>query len=111
MIQKRSYEIRLKRKGKFLCSAVSSPQDRSKRFTPYFPLHSFIQLSEMEQCRLPKVLTPQQRIRTRVLVVESSTITIITNATITHTSFISNGANMNQYVICQEGGYGLIKSA
>ena len=36
--------------------------------------NSFIQLSELEQCRvnkLPKVLTPQHRIRTRVLVVES----------------------------------------
>ena len=25
------------KKGKFLCSAVSSPQDRSKHFTLYFP--------------------------------------------------------------------------
>ena len=36
--------------------------------------HSFIQLSELDQCRvknLPKVLTPQHRIRTRVLLVES----------------------------------------
>jgi len=27
----------MKTKGKFLYSAVSSPQDRSKRFTLYFP--------------------------------------------------------------------------
>ena len=36
--------------------------------------YSFIQLSELEQCRvknLPKVLTPQLRIRTRVHVVKS----------------------------------------
>ena len=33
--------------------------------------YSFIQLSELEQCSLPKVLTPQHRMRTRVLVVES----------------------------------------
>ena len=36
--------------------------------------YSFIQLSELEQCRmknLPKVLTPQHRIQTRVLLVES----------------------------------------
>ena len=44
----------------------------------YPPLHivrySFIQLGELEQCRvknLPNVLTPQHRIRTRVLVVKS----------------------------------------
>ena len=79
-------------KGKFLYSAVSSPQDRSKRFTLYFtdrPVHSdtnsaslgsishmlqlmhegcsypypplsiarysFIQLSELEQCRVKKL--------------------------------------------------------
>ena len=71
-------------KGKFLYSAVSSPQDRSKRFTLYFPdrpvhsdtisaslgsiqqyatinpplsiaRYSFIQLSELEQCRVQKV--------------------------------------------------------
>ena len=38
--------------------------------------YSFIQLGEPEQCRvniLPKVLTPQHRIRTRVLLVESPT--------------------------------------
>ena len=88
-----------KGKGKFLYSAVSSPQDRSKRFTLYFPgrpvhsdtisaslgsihtyatinvrrllvpttVYSFIQLSELEQCRvkknLPNVLTPQHMIR------------------------------------------------
>ena len=76
-------------KGKFLYSAVSSPQDRSKRFTLYFPdrsvhsdtistslgsilqlmregcsytypqlsiaRYSFIQLSELEQCRVKKL--------------------------------------------------------
>ena len=91
---------------------VQYPQDRSKRFTLYFPdrpVHSepisislgsiqpyatinarrllvhivttvysqvFIQLSELSQSNvewknLPKVLTPQHRIRTRVLVVKS----------------------------------------
>ena len=67
----------VKVKGKFLYSAVSSPQDRSKRFTLYFldrPVHSdtisaslgsiqplsiarysFIQLSELEQCRVTKL--------------------------------------------------------
>ena len=93
---------------KFLYSAVSNPQDCSKRFTLYFPdrpvqsntmstflgsiqpyatisarrllVHpplfiagyTLIQLSELEQCRmkkLPKVLTPQDRIQTRVLLV------------------------------------------
>ena len=37
--------------------------------------YSFMQLSELEQCRgektLPKILTPQHRIRTQVLLVES----------------------------------------
>ena len=36
--------------------------------------YSFIQLSELEQCRvktLPKALTPQHRIRNRVLLIES----------------------------------------
>ena len=34
-------------------------------------MYSFIHLSELEQCRVPRVLTPQHRFRTRVLVVES----------------------------------------
>ena len=101
------------KKGTFLYSAISSPQDRSKRFTLHFPdrpvhsdtisaslgsiqpyatinarrllvhtypplsiaSYSFIQLSELERCRVkktcPKFLTPQHRIRTQVLVVES----------------------------------------
>ena len=98
------------KKGKFLYSAVSNPQDCSKRFTLYFPdrpfqtpskllweasshmlqimrdgysctcpplsiaRYSFTQLNDLEQCRvknLPKVLIPQHRIRTQVLVVES----------------------------------------
>ena len=98
------------KKGKFLYSAVSSPQDRSKRFTLYFPdrpvhsdtisaslgsiqpyatinarrllihisttvySHSFIQLSELEQCRVNKLaqgFNTAARIQTRVLVVES----------------------------------------
>ena len=86
-------------KGKFLYNAVSCPQDRSKCFTLYFPdrpvhsdatlttinaegcsytypplsiaRYSFIQLSELEQCRVKTTLTPQHRIRTRVLEVES----------------------------------------
>ena len=38
----------------------------------YVARYSFIQLSELEQCKhLPKVLMPQHRIRTRVLVVKS----------------------------------------
>ena len=102
------------KKGKFLCSAVSSPQDCSKCFLQFTSLtvtdlftqilsqllweasshmlqlmcegcsytypplsiarYSFIQLSELEQFRvknMPNVLTPQHRIRTRVLLVES----------------------------------------
>ena len=100
-----------KSKGKFLYSAVSSPQDRSKRFTLYFPdrpVHPdtisvslgsiqpyaainarkllvhisttvysqvliFIQLSELEQCRVKKLaqgFNTAARIRTGVLVVE-----------------------------------------
>ena len=94
-----TYSI-VKSKGKFLYSAVSSPQDRSKHFTLYFPgksvqslylnfsgkysamlqlMHegcsyrypplaiarcSFIQLSELEQCRMKKLsngLTSQHR--------------------------------------------------
>ena len=44
-------------KGKFLYSAVSSPQDHSKRFTLYFPntQTQLIQLSELEQCRVKKL--------------------------------------------------------
>ena len=73
-----------KGKGKFLYNAVSSPQDHSKRFTLYFPdrlvhsdtlsaslgsiqpyaainaplsiaRYSFIQLSELKQCRVKKL--------------------------------------------------------
>ena len=98
------------KQGKCLYSSVSSPQDRSKRFTLYFPdrpIHSytisaslgsiqpyatinarrmlvhisatvhssFIQLSELEQFRVNKTCPRfyhRCRIRTRVLVVESS---------------------------------------
>ena len=81
------YIIDLNKKGKFLYSAVSNPQDSSKRFTHYFPgrpvqsntistslgsiqpyatintyihhlsiaRYSFIQLSELEQCRVKKL--------------------------------------------------------
>ena len=107
-----SNEVKKKEKGKFLYSAVFSPQDRSKRFTLYFlgrPVHSdtisaslgsfqpyaainaqrllvhisttvysqvliFIQLSELEQCRVKNLaqgVSTAARIRTRVLVVGS----------------------------------------
>ena len=100
--------------GRFLYSVVSSPQDRSKRFTSltdlltqtpsrllweasshmlqlmrdgcsytYPPLsiarYSFIQLSELEQCRVKKLaqgFNTAARIRTQVLVVESEVLTL-----------------------------------
>ena len=46
--------------------------------------YSFIQLSEVEQCRvnnLPKVLTPQHRIRTRILLVESTKLYPLSHCT------------------------------
>ena len=79
--------VKVSSKGKFLYSAVSNPQDCSKGFILYFAnwphshihhwsiaRYSFIQLSELEQYRvkmLPKVLAPQYKIRTLVLLAES----------------------------------------
>ena len=93
-----------KGKGKFLYSAVSSPQDRSKCFYTLLPrqtcsinyhlnfqphatinvrkdihhcllpgthLYSWVNWSIVQWKYLPKVLTPQHRIQTRVLLVES----------------------------------------
>ncbi|KAK2185279.1 hypothetical protein NP493_241g06051 [Ridgeia piscesae] len=58
-----SHMLKLMREG---CSYTYPPLSIAR--------YSFIQLSELEQCRVNKiaqVLTPQDRIRTQVLVVES----------------------------------------
>ena len=52
-------------KGKFLCSAVSSPRDRSKRFTLYFPdrpVHSDTISSSLGSIQPYAIINAQRRI-------------------------------------------------